>query len=84
MDWERYENIAKQVKELEKQQKVNEVQEPKKDIHGDCDYVWAPEKGGATILYIAAMIFGAIFNARILIWIVATLVYFNFMNRHEK
>jgi hypothetical protein len=84
MSWERYENIAKQVKELERKQKENEVQEPKKDIHGDCDYVWTPENGTATILYIVTMIFGAIFNARILIWIVATLVYFNFINRHEK
>lgn len=82
MDWEDYENIAKQVKELNKQNSSIK-QEPAEDIHGDCDYVWAPEKGMATIIYIATMIFGSIFNARILLWIVATLVYFNFINRNE-
>ena len=70
----------------EEQRKARELQESKNqeeklDIHGDCDYVWAPEKGAATIIYIAVMIFGAIFNARILIWIVATLVYFNFIDK---
>lgn len=88
MDLKYYESIAKQVKENEKQYKeeMNQYikQEPAKDIHGDCDYVWAPEKGAATVMYIFAMIFGSIFNARILVWIIATLVYSNFMSRHKK
>lgn len=83
MDWKNYENIAKQVEEFNKQND-NIKQKPAEDIHGDGDYVWAPEKGGATIMYIAAMIFGAIFNARILIWIVATLIYFNFIDKKNK
>lgn len=32
----------------------------------------------ATILYIFVMIFGAIFNDRILIWVAATVIFFNF------
>lgn len=83
MDWEDYENIAKQVKELNKQN-GNIKQEPAEDIHGDCDYVWAPEKGGAIAIYIFVMIFGSIFNARILIWIVATLIFSNCMDKHKK
>lgn len=81
MDWEDYKNIAKQIKELEKTQDTNTKQEPSKNIHGDCDYVWAPEKGAATVMYIFAMLFGSIFNARILIWITATLIYFNFIDK---
>jgi hypothetical protein len=84
MDWEHYENIAKQIKELEKKQNVNVKQEPAQDIHGDCQYVWAPEKGTATVMYVLAMIFGSIFNARILVWIVATLIYFNCIGGNKK
>ena len=84
MEWENYKNIAKRVKELEKQNKSDVKQEPVKDIHGDCDYVWAPEKGEAIIIYIFVMIFGSIFNARVLIWIVATVVFGNFMSKHSN
>lgn len=83
MDWEQYENIAKQVKELKKDHNSNTQQEPLKDIHGDCDYVWAPEKWTSTMIYIFVMIFGSIFNARILIWIVVTLVYSNFIDNKK-
>lgn len=84
MSWEHYQNIAKRIKEIEKQQAINTVQEPKKDIHGDCDHVWTPENGTATLFYVIALIFGAIFNARVIIWIAATLIYFSFINRHNK
>jgi hypothetical protein len=83
MDWKHYENIAKQIKELEKKNNAGVKQEPAQDIHGNCDYIWAPEKGMATLIYVVAMIFGSIFNARILIWIVATLVYFNFIDKDK-
>lgn len=84
MKWEDYQNIAKRVKELEKQNKGDVKQEPAEDIHGDCDYIWAPGKGEAIIIYIFVMIFGSIFYARVLIWIVATIVFANFMSRHSK
>lgn len=80
MDWKSYENIAKQVNELSAEQN-NTKKDQVVDIHGDCDYVWAPEKGMKTILYIACMLFGSIFHARILVWIVATLIYFGCRNK---
>jgi hypothetical protein len=36
----------------------------------------------ATILYIFVMLFGSIFNGRILIWIIATIVFINFKTSH--
>lgn len=85
-DWNYYlklqEEANKRAKEEEEKKRASGVRQ--EDIHGDCQYVWAPEKGAATIMYIAAMIFGAIFNARIVIWIVLTLIYFNFMNGNKK
>lgn len=81
---EDYNNIAKRVKELEKQHNQNNTQEPNENFYGDCDYVWAPDKGMATVIYIAVMFFGSIFHARVLIWIAATLIYFNFINRHKS
>lgn len=84
MKWEDYQKIAKMVKEAEKEREPEKKQLTPKELHGDCDYVWAPEKSGAIIIYILVMIFGSIFNARVLVWIVATLVFSNFMSRHEK
>jgi hypothetical protein len=83
MDWEDYKKSAKRVKELNEKNGFTK-QQPSENIHGDCDYVWAPEKGGATVIYLFVMIFGSIFNARVLVWIVATLVYANFMSKHSK
>jgi hypothetical protein len=54
-----------------------------KDIHGDCDHINSFENSSATIIYILVMIFGSIFNSRWLIWIVATLVFSNFISRHD-
>ena len=56
----------------------------KQDIHGDCDHVNTLENGSAIIIYILVMIFGSIFNSRWLIWIVATLVFSNFISRHDN
>lgn len=42
------------------------------------------ENGQATALYILVMLIGLIFNARWLIWIFATVVYFKFITRHKK
>ena len=36
----------------------------------------------ATLLYIFVMICGSIFNDRILIWVFATIIYFNHLGRH--
>ena len=55
-----------------------------KDFHGDCDNPNTMENGTATALYIIVMLVGTIFIDRWLIWIMASLIYFNFINRHKK
>ncbi len=84
MKWEDYQEIAKKVKESEKEWKPEKKELTNEEFYGDADYVWAPEKGTAIVIYILAMIFGSIFHARILVWIVATLIFSNFMDRHKK
>jgi hypothetical protein len=81
MKMEDYKNIANRVKELDAQNNHKEEQEPVENFHGDCDYVWAPEKGTATIMYIAVLLFGSIFHARVLIWFAATIVYFKLIDK---
>lgn len=38
----------------------------------------------ATVIYLVVMVIGAIFNDRIGIWIIATVIYFMHMTRHMK
>ena len=57
---------------------------PQKDFHGNCDHPNTMDDTAATILYIVVMLGGLIFNDRILIWIVATIIYVGFRNRHKK
>lgn len=59
-------------------------EEKRRAFYGDCDHPNTLENGTATILYILSMIGGAIFNDRILIWIVATIIYVNFITRHDN
>ena len=42
------------------------------------------ENSTATFIYIIIMVIGSIFKDAILIWITASLIYFNFIFRHEK
>jgi hypothetical protein len=74
MKWEDYEEIGRMVREQNEKYKPEQTNE---DFFGDCDYIWAPEKGMATVIYILVMVFGSIFHARVLLWIVATVIYFN-------
>lgn len=39
--------------------------------------------GTALLFYIATMVGGCIFKDRYIIWIVATIIYFSFRNRHK-
>jgi hypothetical protein len=78
MNWKDYEEIAQTVKKNTKKENVES-----RDIHEDGDYIWAPEKGMATFIYILVMIFVAIFEARILLWIIATLIYFGHYCNHD-
>lgn len=56
----------------------------KDDFHGDCDNPNSLENGPAIILYIVTMVGGSIFNDRLIIWIVATLIFLKFITRHRK
>lgn len=77
--------------EKETRDKINNIKESKTDtkksrddFHGDCDSIYTIENGTATILYIVVMFVAIIFNDRILIWIVASFIYFRFIARHKK
>jgi hypothetical protein len=74
--------------ELRKQELAKKgiiTQENKKDnFHGDCDHPNTMENGSATILYIIIMLGGTIFNDRLLIWILATIIFWKFITRHKK
>ena len=54
------------------------------NFYGDCDHPNTMENSTATIFYIVVMIGGAIFNDRLLIWIVASVIYFTFITRHQR
>lgn len=42
------------------------------------------ENSTATVLWIVVMVVGSIFKGNWIIWIVATIVWFNFITRHKK
>lgn len=70
-------------------QRKNNDEEKKKEmtaeeLHGDYTYSWVPEKGMLTAIYIFVMVFGTIFNERILLWIVATLIYFSLIGGNKN
>lgn len=54
------------------------------NFHGDCDHPNTMENSTATIFYIIVMVVGAIFNGRLIIWIVATGIFLKFITRHKK
>ena len=71
-------------RELEKEGlaliEFNSNKQPKQQF----DHPDTMENGPATLLYIAVMLGGSIFNDRWLIWIVATVVFFKFLTRHSR
>ena len=72
-------------KELKKQGIIIDSSVNKqKNIYGDCDHPDTIENGTAIIFYIVAMLIGAIFKDRWIIWIVATGIYLKFITRHTK
>ena len=56
----------------------------KSSFHGNCDHPSTMENGTATFFWIVAMIVGAIFQDRLIIWIVATALWLRFITRHSK
>ena len=53
------------------------------DSYNECDSVYAIGNGAATILYLFVMISGAIFNDKLLIWIMATIIWMCHIYRYN-
>lgn len=55
-----------------------------KNFHGDCDHPNTMEDSTATFIYVIVMVGAIIFNERWLIWVIATIMYWEFITRHKK
>jgi len=78
-------DVAIQEREAEnakKEQRYGDAQ--KNNFYGDCDSPYTMENSTATIFYIISMAIGTLFNARWFIYIIATIIYAKFINRHNK
>ena len=62
--------------------KFDEDKKQKDNFHGWCEHPGTMENGTATFFWIVAMIVGALFNDRLIIWIVATFLWLRFIMRH--
>lgn len=54
------------------------------DFYGDCDHPNTMENSTATVLYILVMIGSLIFKDFLLIWVVASFIYFRFITCHKR
>jgi hypothetical protein len=54
------------------------------NLYGYCDHPNTMEDGTAMLLYMIAMIGGAIFNDRLIIWIISTIAFLKFITRHKE
>lgn len=52
-------------------------------MYVDADKPGTMDNATATIWYIIIMVVGAVFNDRLLIWIMASVIYFPFINRRK-
>ena len=78
----KYEDIRRE--ELKKQGiEMIEIKDNKASHHGDCDSVYTMEDGSANLLYVLAMVVGAIFYDRWLIWILSTVIWLCHIFRHD-
>ena len=57
--------------------------EERRKAYVEHDHPSTIENGTATILYIIVMVIGAIFKGRLLIWVMASFIYFRFINRRK-
>lgn len=65
------------------EEKERENEEKLRDLYINSDHPDTMENGTATFLWIVAMAVGTIFNGRLIIWIVATIIWLRFINRKE-
>lgn len=78
-------DYAIQERRAEREEKARYYESSQKNnFYGDCDSPYTMENSTATIFYIVAMAIGTFFNARWFIYIVATIIYAKFINRHNK
>lgn len=73
-----------EIETLVKPKELGVEVQSKCDFHGDCDHPDTMENGTAFVLYIIAMVVGAIFVDRWLIWIMATVIFIGFITRHQR
>ena len=55
-----------------------------KEVFKNYDHPNSLENNEATILWFIVMAVGAIFNDRLIIWIIATIIWLSFIMRHHK
>lgn len=67
--------------EKTKEEKERENEEKLRDLYINSDHPDTMENGTATFLWIVVMAVGTIFNGRLIIWIVATIIWLRFINR---
>lgn len=80
-EWER--NMRTKVKVIEEEKK-NPLQRNTNDFFGDCDHPNTLEHGAATILYVAGMVGSLIFKDFWIPWFIFTIIYANFITRHDN
>jgi hypothetical protein len=54
------------------------------DFYGQADSIYTIDNTAATIFYIIVMFVGAIFVDRLIIWIIATLIWLRHINRNKR
>lgn len=84
---EREMRLEKKKTEQEKMREYNRLQglsENPEQKKQHFDSVYTLENSEATILYIIVMVIGTLFYDRVLIWIVATLIFVLFLTRHSR
>ena len=82
--WEKYEKIyAEEHKELDRNKLCQMKPIDNEEFFKKCDKPGTMDNVTATIFYVIIMVVGAIFNNRLLIWIVATVIWLRHIFRHE-
>lgn len=59
-------------------------QQSAEELHKNCDHPNTMENDEAMLLYIITMIGGAIFVDRLIIWVVATFIWWRHIHRHKR
>jgi hypothetical protein len=97
-DYDRHENLRNETRKRQEatQKKIDEERRKRLekkgidqkslnyDLHRYHDSIYTMGNDEATILYIIVMLVAIIFKDRVLIWIVATLVYYLHITRHNR